>query len=180
MSWCLRLLSWKVDGVCEWKRQAMVIHKTAFFFFAVLCERYNLITKIHLSFIHMHRQDRGYFPSSTPLCHDFFLSAESRGLYVGPGPCGAAAAAPQAPGLAGPCAGGTAQLHPSEALCAFHVCLLHLSLVVVVGESRPWALSAGPRALPRAVKKGCETKMNLNVSKSLLECHPGKLYKAKM
>lgn len=49
MSWCLGLPSWKVDGVCEWKWQAMVIHKTAFSFFAVLCERYNLITKISLS-----------------------------------------------------------------------------------------------------------------------------------
>lgn len=86
MSWCLRLLSWKVDGVCEWKWQAMVIHRAAFSSFAVLCETHNLITKIHLSLFHVHRQERGCFPPSTP------LSAGSRGLCVGPGPCRAAAA----------------------------------------------------------------------------------------
>lgn len=177
MSWCLRLLSWKVDGVCEWKWQAMVIHRTAFSSFTVLCERYNLITKIHLSFFHMHRQERGCFPSSTSLYHNFFLSAGSRGLCVGPGPRGEAVAAPWVPGLAGPCAGASASawLHPSEGLCAFQVMPGSSGLCGGGGggrENQTWGLSAGTRAFPGAIKKGCETKMNLNVPKCLLEWHP--------
>lgn len=156
---------------CLWVKVASNGYpQNSFFFLCCVVWEIQLNHKDISLYFHTHRQDRGCFPSSTPLCHNFFLSAVSRVFYVGPGPC--AAAAPHAPGLAGPCAGGTAQLHPSEELCAFHVCLLHLGSVVMAGESRPWGLSAYPRALPGAVKKGCETKMNLNVPECLLEWHP--------
>lgn len=48
------------------------------------------------------------------------------------------------------------------------LCLVHLGFLVVIEESRTWGLSAGTRGLPGAMKKGYETKMNLNMLKCLL------------
>lgn len=156
MSQCLGLLSWKVDGVCEWKWQAMVTHKTAFSSFAVLCERYNLITKIHLFFSPAQTGQR-MFSIQYSIVPQFLPVCRVQGLCVGPG------AAPHTPGL------WQCPAAPFRGTLLSLLCLLHLGFVVVPGESRPWGLSAGTRALPGAAKKGCkETKMNLNVPKCLL------------
>jgi len=58
------------------------------------------------------------------------------------------------------------------------LCLVHSAFLVLMGENRPWGLSAGIRGLPGAMKKGYETKMNLN---GTLSHSPWKtIYKAKI
>lgn len=117
MSWCLGLLSWKVDGVCEWKWQAMVIHKTAFSYLAVLWERYNLIT--NLLFSHAQTGQR-MFSIQYPIVPQFPPVCRVQGAECGSWTLWSSSCCSLSP-WAGPCAGGTAQLHSSEGLCAFHV-----------------------------------------------------------